>query len=78
MDVYLMENEALIYIREYGCKDARISVIAQTRFCGSLITVFSQNGCNLSIEGNEYSLLPLPAKFFNARLEEKRLTITLF
>lgn len=73
MDVYLMENEALIYIREYGCKDARITVIAQTRFCGNLITVFSQNGCNLSAEGAEYSLLPLPAKFLNARFEEKML-----
>ncbi len=73
MDVYLMENEALLYIREYGCKDARISLIAQTRFCGNLVTVFSQNGCNLSVEGADYSLLPLPAKFTNAKFEEKML-----
>ncbi len=73
MDVYLMENEALIYIREYGCKDARISVIAQTRFCGSLVTVFSQNGCNLSVDGADCSPSPLPARFANARFEEKML-----
>ena len=73
MDVYLMENEALIYIREYGNKNAKISVCAQTRFCGSLITVFSQGGCYLSIEGSEYTLLPLPLKFSNAAIEEKML-----
>ena len=61
MDEYIMENEALIYIRENGCKDARISVIAQTRFCGSLVTVFSQNGCNLSVDGADCSPSPLPA-----------------
>lgn len=73
MDVYLMENEALIYIREYGCKDGKISVICQTRFCGSLITVFSQNGCYLSVEGSDYSLTPLPRKFLSAKIEEKTL-----
>jgi len=73
MDVYLMENEALIYIREYGNKNAKISITAQTRFCGSLITVFSQGGCYLSIEGSEYSLLPLPQKFVTAKTEEKML-----
>ena len=73
MDVYLMENEALIYIREYGCKYGKISVNFQTRFCGNLITVFSQNGCYLSVEGTDYSLIPLPRKFSVCKAEEKTL-----
>ena len=73
LDVYLMSGEALIYVREYGNKGISLNVIAQTRFCGNLITVFSQGGAYLSIEGSGYTLLPLPAKFINARLEEKML-----
>lgn len=73
MDVYLMDNEALIYIREYGNKNVKISVIAQTRFCGNLVTLFTQGGCYLSVEGAEYSLIPLPQKFCNAVFEEKTL-----
>lgn len=74
MDVYLMEGEALIYIREYGNKDAKISVIFQTRFYGNLITAFSQGGIFLSVEGAEYSLYNLPAKYANARFEEKNIS----
>lgn len=73
MDVYLMEGEALIYIREYGNKDAKISVIFQTRFCGNLITAFCQGGVFLSVDGAEYSLIPLPAKYACARFEETTL-----
>lgn len=73
MDVYLMDGEALIYIREYGNKNAALSVIAQTRFSGNLVTVFSQGGAFVSVEGEDYSLLPLPAKFTGARFEEKTL-----
>jgi len=71
MDVYLMGGEALIYIREYGNKNVALSVINQTRFCGNLITVFSQGGTFISVEGEEYSLLPLPSRFLNARFEEQ-------
>lgn len=71
MDVYLMAGEALIYVREYGNKNVKISVIAQTRFCGNLITLFSQGGCYLSVESAEYSLLPLPQTFCGAHMEEK-------
>lgn len=73
MDIYLMEGEALIYIREYGNKNVALSVINQTRFCGNLITIFAQGGVYASIEGEEYSLLPLSPKFMNARFEEKTL-----
>ena len=70
MDVYLMSGEALIYIREYGNKNLKLEVLFQTRFCGNLITVFSQGGCYLSIEGAAYSLFPLTNRFINARSEE--------
>lgn len=73
MDVYLMDGEALIYIREYGNKNVALSVINQTRFCGSLVTLFAQGGVYLSIEGEEYSLIPLPLKFSGARFEERTL-----
>lgn len=73
MDVYLMEGEALIYIREYGNKGVKLSVCCQTRFCGNLITVFSQGGCYISVEGAEYTLAPLPARFLTASAEEKML-----
>lgn len=73
MDIYLMDGEALIYIREYGNKNVALSVINQTRFCGNLITVFAQGGVFISIEGEEYSLIPLSPKFFGARFEEKTL-----
>lgn len=74
MDVYLMENEALIYIREYGNKSLNISVIAQTRFCGNLVTVFSQGGVYVSVEGGDYKLYPLSNKFRSALLEEQTIS----
>ncbi len=72
-DVYLLENDALVYVREYGEKDVKLKVIYQTRFCGNLITVFSQGGAYLSCEGAEYTLTPLPAQFFNCRAEQHTL-----
>lgn len=73
MDVYLMEGEALIYIREYGNKNARLDVIYQTRFCGNLITLFSQGGIFLSVEGEDYNLLPLPARFSQVKTSEEKI-----
>ena len=73
LDVYLMSGEALVYVREYGNKNADIEVIAQTRFCGNLVTVFSQGGVYLSAEGGDYSLIPLPARFKSVKFEEKML-----
>lgn len=70
-DVYLLDGDALIYIREYGAKDVKLSVIYQTKFYGNLITVFSQGGVYLSCEGVEYSLSPLPLSFSNLHAEEK-------
>lgn len=72
-DVYLFDGDALIYIREYGAKDVKLSVIFQTRFCGNLITVFSQGGIYISLEGAEYELRALPLSFAQIRAEEKKL-----
>lgn len=73
LDVYLLSCEALIFVREYGNKSANISVVSQTRFCGNLITLFTQGGVYLSVEGADYSLKTLPQKFAAARFEEKTL-----
>lgn len=62
-DLYLFDGDALIYIREYAVKDAKIEVLHQSRFNGNLITLFSQAGLYLSIDGAEYSLTPLPPSF---------------
>lgn len=64
-DVYLLDGDALIYIREYAVKDGKIEVLHQTRFAGNLITVFAQGGIYLSIDGAEFSLTPLPLSFKN-------------
>lgn len=72
-DVYLLDGDALVYIREYGVKNVKLDVIFQTRFCGNLITLFAQGGIYLSVEGAEYSLNPLPLGFTSVVAEEKRL-----
>ena len=64
-DVYSMEGDAMIFIREYAQKEAKIEVLYQTRFCGNLITLFTQAGLYLSVDGAEYSLTPLPPSFKN-------------
>ena len=67
-DLYEMEGDFLLYIREYAVKDCKIEVLYQTRFCGNLVTIFAQGSLYLSIEGAEYTLEPLPKSFmkFNA------------
>ncbi|MDE6613070.1 MAG: hypothetical protein K2K28_00755, partial [Clostridia bacterium] len=62
-DVYMIEGDALVYIREYAPKDLTLKVIYQTRFAGNLVTVFSQGNLYLSIEGAEYSLTNLSPQF---------------
>lgn len=71
LDVYLMDGEALIYVREFACKESGLNVVLQQRFCGNLVTVFSQGGVYLSVDGGEYNLERLPQKFCAARAEER-------
>ena len=73
MDVYLLEGDALIYIRRYCARDARLNIIYQSRFEGNLVTVFSQGEVYLAIEGKNYSLLPVGGRFRSVRAEEKRI-----
>ena len=73
-DVYLSDGDALIFITEYAVKDAKLNVLFQTGFSGNLITLFSQGGVFVSIEGGEYSLTPLPACFGSVREEIQKLT----
>lgn len=70
-DVYLMDGDALIRIKEFGVKDVKLSVIYQTRFAGNLVTVFSQGGIYLSVEGAEYDLSPIPLSFTRLHAEVK-------
>lgn len=82
LDVYLTEGDAIIYVREFEPKSAKLDVVYQTRFCGNLITVFSQGRIYISIEGAEYSLTALPQAFSHVFAEEKTLaghkTLALF
>lgn len=68
-DVYLLEGDALIYIREYESKTGKIEILHQTRFKENLITLFSQGTLYLSIDGGQYSLTPLPKSFINFTAE---------
>ncbi len=72
-DVYLTDGDALIYIREYQSKEVKLEVIYQTRFCGNLVTVFSQGGVYLSVEGAEYILESLPRQFAQLRADEQNI-----
>lgn len=72
-DVYLADGDAFVFIREYASKDVKLNVVYQTRFCGNLITVFSQGGVNLSCEGQEYTLIPLPQQFTALTAQEQTL-----
>ena len=72
-DLYSMEGDFLIYIREYAVKDGKIEVLYQNRFCGNLITLFAQGGVYLSVEGAEYSLIPLPPSFKKFTADAHRL-----
>ena len=74
VDLYLLDGDALVYIRDYGVKNTRLNIVFQTRFCGNLITIFSQGGVYASIEGAEYSLTPLPLDFINITAEGQKLS----
>lgn len=73
IDLYLSDGEILIYIRRFAARSARLEVIYQARFQGNLITLFSQGETCLSIEGDEYSLIPLGDRFKSVTAEEKTL-----
>lgn len=69
-EVYLMEGDALIHIKNFTEKEAKIKVIAQTRFCGNLVTLFYGGGLQLTCEGSGFALYDMEPAFLNARFEE--------
>ena len=64
-DLYSMDGDFLIFVREYAVKSGKIEVLYQTRFCGNLVTMFAQGGLYLSVEGAEYLIEPWPPSFKN-------------
>ncbi len=67
MDVYLTDGDALIYIREYACKDVKLNVIYQTRFLRqTYYGIFT--GRRLPFLGESRNILssPLPGVLFQA------------
>lgn len=73
MDVYLSQNEAFIYIKRYPVRTGALQVIYQTRFCGGLVTLFSQGEAYLTVEGTGYCMHRLGALFGGVRGEEREL-----
>lgn len=71
LDVYLFEGDALLHVKKFCCGNGTLKIIFQTRFEGNLITVFSQGETYLSIEGKEYDLTPVGARFKELRAEQK-------
>lgn len=74
LDIYLLDGDLLVYARTFRDKNQALEVIWQGRFAGNLVTVFSQGEVYLSIEGGEYLLKPLGAKFKSVRTEEQQLS----
>ena len=73
MDVYKMDGDALVYIREYAQKEVRLDVLAQTRFNGNLVTVFTQGGVYVTVEGDGFELITLPSSVRGVIIEEKKI-----
>jgi hypothetical protein len=63
IDLYLLEGDALIYIKKYQPKEMKLTLIAQTRFCHNLVSLFSQGGLYLSCEGDGFNYYPLDEQF---------------
>ena len=74
MDVYLLKEGAIIHIRRFASRDARLNVIYQTRFEGNLVTVFAQGEIYLSVEGKGYSITPIGNGFKTVRAEQKSIS----
>lgn len=70
VDVYLMEGDALIFIKKFPPKNCALKVIWQTRFCANTITLFYQGGVQLSCEGQSFELYDLDCAFANGKFSE--------
>lgn len=70
-DVYLMGDDALIFIKRFTSKDSAVRVVWQTRFYDNLITLFTQGGVQLSCEGKGFELYELDDAFKSASYREE-------
>lgn len=73
VDVYLLEEDALINIRNFDGRDLKLEVIYQHRFNNNLITIFYQGKIYLTIEGEKYEIKTLPNAFFEVCGEVKKI-----
>lgn len=73
LDVYIYDDDLLIYVKHYAPKTVEFKILAQTRFLGNLISVFMQGKIYLSFDGKEYFLHELPLDFKTCSFEEKKL-----
>jgi hypothetical protein len=71
IDVYMIDDDALIFVRHYLSKDNKINVVRQTRFCGNLITLFTQGEPQLSCEGQNTEIYNLPRAFASSTFKEQ-------
>lgn len=72
-DVYLAGGDAIIYIKNYPPKGGGLKVIGQTRFCGNLITLYSQGGVQLSCEGENFELYDMDPAFAESAFFEEQI-----
>ena len=70
-DVYLIGGDAVIYISRYEPREKKLEVVAQTRFCGGLYTLFlNGGGIYLNCEHQTCNLYELSRGFERASLKE--------
>lgn len=71
LDVYLLDSDALIYIREFTPTNIKLSLCLQVEFGQNLITVFKQGNVYATVEGAAFELINLPISFNECTAEEK-------
>ncbi len=70
-EVYLLSGTLAIYARDFPPKSTPLEIIAQARFEKSLLTVFKQNGLQLSLETEKnFFVATLPPSFAECTLEK--------
>jgi hypothetical protein len=69
-NVYLLEGDALIYIKKFADKGGGLKVIKQQNFCGNTITLFKQGGLYLSCEGSDFDYREIDKAFVDGEFEE--------
>lgn len=69
-EVYLLKDGLAVYAKDFPSTDYTLRVIAQERENDTLVTVFSQGGVQVSIEGKRgFFLSTLPPSFESATLQ---------